>query len=91
MTKVKMPLVLNIKQTKPNPDPAWATGLSLIIGVLGTSVNILFGKRPWSSGYGRRLMFQRFEYKSRHCILDGHFSHLFVVKNVMCVRKDENK
>ena len=31
------------------------------------------------------------EFKSRQCILDGHFSHLFVVKIVMCVWKDQNK
>ena len=29
------------------------------------------------------------EFESRYHILDGHFSHLFVVKHVMCVRKDE--
>ena len=32
------------------------------------------------------------EFKSRHCILDGHFfTYLFVVKFVMCALKDENK
>ena len=31
------------------------------------------------------------EFESWHHILDGHFSHLFVVKIVMCVWKDENK
>ena len=31
------------------------------------------------------------EFESRHRILDGHFSHLFVVKIVMCVWRDENK
>ena len=30
-------------------------------------------------------------FESRYRILDGHFSHLFVVKIVMCVRKEENK
>ena len=30
-------------------------------------------------------------FESRYWILDGHFSHLFVVKIVMCVLKDENK
>ena len=30
-------------------------------------------------------------FKSQQCILDEHFSHLFVVKIVMFVRKDENK
>ena len=28
-------------------------------------------QEPWSSGYGKRLTFRRFE--SRHRILDGHF------------------
>ena len=31
------------------------------------------------------------KFESRHHILDGHFSHLFAVKIVMCVCKDENK
>ena len=31
------------------------------------------------------------ESKSQHHILDGHFSHFFVEKIVMCVWKDENK
>ena len=30
-------------------------------------------------------------FESRHRILDGHFSHLFVVKIVICVWKEENK
>ena len=28
---------------------------------------------------------KRHEFESRHCILDGHFSRLFVEKIVMCV------
>ena len=28
---------------------------------------------------------------SQHCILDGHFSHILVVKIVMSTWKDENK
>ena len=31
------------------------------------------------------------EFESCHYILDGHFSHLFVVKIVMSVGKDKNK
>ena len=31
------------------------------------------------------------EFESQHCILNGHFSHLFVAKILMCVWKDENK
>ena len=31
------------------------------------------------------------EFESQHCIQDGHFPPLFVVKIVMCVCKDENK
>ena len=30
-------------------------------------------------------------FESQYCILDGHFSHTFVVKIVMFARKDENK
>ena len=49
----------------------------------------MMDKKSRSSGYERRLMPWRFE--SQHCILDGHFSHIFVVKIVMFVWKDENK
>ena len=45
------------------------------------------GMEPCSNGYGRRLMSKGREIKSQHRILDGHFSHLFVVKIVMCVWK----
>ena len=49
-------------------------------------------KEPWSSGYGRRLVFQRMGVQ----ILASYngwtfFTYLFVVKLVMCVWKDENK
>ena len=40
------------------------------------------GKEPWSSAYGRRLMSVGRGFKPQHRILDGHFSHLFVVKIV---------
>ena len=40
----------------------------------------LKGRELWSSGYGKRLMLRRSLFKFRRCILDGHFSHLFVVK-----------
>ena len=30
-------------------------------------------------------------FKSQHCILDGHFSHAFVVMMVIFVSKDKNK
>ena len=49
------------------------------------------GRDLWSSGFGRRLMFQRSWVRILAHLLDGHFSHLFVVKIVMCVWKDENK
>ena len=39
----------------------------------------------WSSGYERSLMFKGREFECRHCILDGHFSHLFAVIIVMSV------
>ena len=48
-----------------------------------------YRREPWSSGYGRRLMFQRLWV----WILtpDRHFSNLFVVKTVMFVWTYENK
>ena len=52
--------------------------------------NMLIGREPWSSGYGRRLMCQRSWVRIPTCA--WHYSHLFVVKIVMmCVRKDENE
>ena len=53
-----------------------------------------FGKslvwpKPWSSGYGRRLIYVGHEFESQLCILDGHFSHLYVIKIVMFGWKDE--
>ena len=63
------------------------TFLNLINGV-----KYRLTQEPWSSGYGRRLMFQSREFESQQYILDGHFfTYLFVVKFVMCVWKDENK
>ena len=50
--------------------------------------NLPNGREPWSSGYGRRLMSKDRGFKSLHRILDGHFSHLFVVKFVLFVWKD---
>ena len=49
---------------------------------------------PWSSGYGKRLMFQRLwvRIQALYTGWTWHFSHIFVVKIVMmCVWKDENK
>ena len=45
------------------------------------------GREPWSSGYGRRLMFHR----SWVLILAPYTGYLLVVKFAMCIRKDENK
>ena len=48
----------------------------------------LCGRDPWSSGYGIWLAIWRLWVR----MFDGHFSHIFVVKIVMCVCwKDENK
>ena len=53
----------------------------------------VLGREPWSSGYGRRLMFER----SRVWIPAAYigwtwlFSHWFVVKIVLIVWKDQNK
>ena len=50
-----------------------------------------FGREPWSTGYGRRLISKGCGFKSQHRILDGRFSNIFVVEIVMTVWKDENK
>ena len=43
---------------------------------------MIIGRDSCSEGRG---------FKSQHGLLDGHFSHLFVVKIVKFVSKDENK
>ena len=64
-------------------------GLIIVINVLKVRNKPLCKykeiNQPWSSGYGRRLMSQGCGFKSRHHILDGHVSHLFVVKTVIFV------
>ena len=37
------------------------------------------GREPWFSGYGKRLISKGCEFKSRHSILDGHFSHTYLL------------
>ena len=50
------------------------------------------GQDPWSSGYGRKLMFQRLWVQIPTQYTGLTFFHiLFVVKIEMCVWKDENK
>ena len=52
------------------------------------------GLEPWSSGYGWQLMFKRswVQIRARIRILDGHFSHWFVVQIVWFVwKKTKNK
>ena len=48
----------------------------------GGKKNILWGQEPWSSGYG---------FKSQYRIIDGHLSHIFVLKIVIFVWKGTNK
>ena len=54
-------------------------------------------EEPWSvrsTGLvviGGDSCFEGRGFESQHQIVDGHFSHLFVVKTVMFVLKDENK
>ena len=54
-------------------------------------IETTFLNKPWSNGYGRRLILQRLRFRIWHGVLGGHFSHLFVVKIVMCAWKGENK
>ena len=43
------------------------------------------GRRPGLVVMGVDSYSKGHEFKSQHPILDGHFSHLFVIKIVMCV------
>ena len=48
---------------------------------------------PWSSGYGGDLCSEGCGFESGHRVLDGHniSSHIFVIRIVLFVSKDENK
>ena len=45
----------------------------------------------WSGGYGMRPWARSRGFESQQWILDGHFSHIFVVKIILFVWKDWNK
>ena len=63
----------------------------VLLLVLCLKTNLDIGREPWSSGYGRRLMFQRLGVQIPAPYTGWTFSHLFVVKIEKCVWKDENK
>ena len=44
-------------------------------------VSEYYGQVPWSSGYGRRLVFQGLGFKSQRRILDGRFFTFICCKN----------
>ena len=81
-TREKIPQSEWVREFEWTPSPLYLCRTFLLRGR---------EEEPWSSGYGRRLMSKGCEFESRHRILDGHFSHLFAVKIVMCVWKDKNK
>ena len=47
------------------------------------------GGSPGLVVIGGDSSFQGCGFKSQHCILDGHFSHLFAAKNVMLFERTE--
>ena len=50
--------------------------------------NLCSFRLPWSPGLvvmGEDSCSEGCEFKSRHCILDGHFSHLFAVIIILIV------
>ena len=58
----------------------------------GKQSNSILGRELWSSGYGRRLMFQRLWVRiPAPYTVWTFFTYLFVEKFVICVWKDENK
>ena len=54
-------------------------------------IQILTSRSPGLVVMGGDYCSKGCEFESRHLILDGHFSHIFVVKIAMYVCKDENK
>ena len=76
----------------PHPVKIWTP----VRRSMGQMLQNLFDveREPWSSGYGRRLMFQSLWVRilAPYTGWAWHFSHLFVVIIVsMCVWKRENK
>ena len=59
--------------------------------LLGTKNVHLYGWNPSLVVIGGDSCSEGFWFESQHHILDGHFSHLFAVRIVMFVWKDENK
>ena len=76
---------------KPETD-AGKTSFCRLWRLVGTHKLIIFiGWEPWSSGYGRRLIFQRSWVWIPALYTGWTFSLLFVIKIVMFLWKDENK
>ena len=72
----------------------YVIALSTIWGYNNKSlVFYLYGREPWSSGNGKRLVFRRswVQILTPYTLWTYHFSHIFVVGIVMFVWKDENK
>ena len=54
-------------------------------------IKVIFGREPWSSGYGGDSRLRGCGFESKHWKLNGHFSHYIVVKNVNFVHKRSKK
>ena len=76
------------QQTKSLKRDRWLKGVDLLWRRQTLSHH---RAEAWPSGYGRSSWSEGHGFKSQHHILDGHFSHILVVKIVMFVCKDENK
>ena len=50
-----------------------------------SQINVMLGRSPGLVVMGRDSRSEGRGFKSQHCILDGHFSHIFFVKIVMIV------
>ena len=88
--------IFPIRQSQPSGGPAgmeqegqiacqydWPS--SRFISLLLDSNQLAWGRSPGLVVIGGGSCSKDREFESQHVILDGHFSHLFVLKIVMCV------
>ena len=69
-----------LSQKRIMAEQTWLIWHKKLLG--GSSGLVVMGGDSCSEGH---------QFESQHCILNGHFSHVFVVKIVTFVWKDENK
>ena len=83
--------MISIHFTHPSLSTAFSVSSSFFLAAKRTFKYFLIRQETWYSGYGRRLIFRRSWVRISASYTGWTFSHLFVVKIVLFVWKDENK